>query len=134
VNLKRFLYLALIFGSLAGLVTDRIQQVRHENRTRAVLLQIQEALQRYHVDQERYPPRESLAGAELVSLLIDFEFLDPAVLNPWTGKAWTIDGVEPDHFRYGSDSTFETYSLQALDPKSGKIALEIDSVDHRSLE
>lgn len=132
--LRRIAWLTFMSGLLAWPVASGIHRVQETHRVRQLLLTVQHALQEYHVDQERYVPRPQLRGAELIAVLADFGFLKPLPLNPWTGTRWQLDGREPDHLRYESDPEFRTYALRSLDPKSGKVLLEIDSVRHPSLE
>lgn len=131
---RRAAWLGLLSLGLAWPLVSGIQHVRQENRVRSLLLCVQRALQDYHVDQERYLPRRELPGAELIAALADFGFLKELPLNPWSGEPWKLDGKEPDYLRYGSDPHFETYALKALDPKSGRVWLELDSVKQPSLE
>ena len=132
--IRRILWLTLFIGSLAWLVLDGLGQVQKDAKIREMLLSVQAALQDYHVDQERYIPRQKLTGSEIISVLSDFEFLDELPPNPWTGSKWKIDGVEPDFLVYETDPNFETYALKALDPETGKVAMEIDSEENPSLE
>lgn len=129
----RISILAVLVLGLGSLIAKGIQQVRHEQQTRAMLLQVQAAVQDYHVDQERYIPREELTGSQLISVLADFGFLKDLPINPWTLEPWKLDGEEPDFLRYATDPSFETYALRALDPKTGEVFLEIDSVEQPSL-
>lgn len=132
--IRRILWLSVFVTSLGWLIFDGLNQVKKEAKMRAMLLSVQSALQDYHVDQERYIPREKLSGQEIISVLSDFEFLDPLPLNPWSGKTWKLDGQEPDHLVYETDPNFETYALKVLDPKTGKVLMEIDSEENPSLE
>lgn len=95
---------------------------------------MQEALQHYHVDQERYIPRRELTGSQLITVLDDFEVLPEMLRNPWTGKAWALDGEEPDHLRNQTDEAFETYALQVVDATNGQVVMELDSVNATSLK
>jgi type II secretory pathway pseudopilin PulG len=131
---RRTAWLAVLAAGLAWPLIASIERVRHEHRVRSLLLTVQRALQDYHVDQERYVPSQELPGAELIAILSDFGFLGELPVNPWTGDPWKLDGQEPDHLRYGTDPDFETYSLRALDPQTGRVLLEIDSVKQPSLE
>ncbi|MDF1811350.1 MAG: hypothetical protein P1V20_04025 [Verrucomicrobiales bacterium] len=132
--IRRILWLTVFVTSLGWLIFDGLNQVKKEAEMRTMLLSVQSALQDYHVDQERYIPREKLSGQEIISVLSDFEFLDPLPLNPWSGKTWKLDGKEPDHLVYETDPNFETYALKVLDPKTGKVLMEIDSEENPSLE
>ena len=132
--IRRFLWLAIFVTSLGWLLAHAAARVRHEAEVRELLLTVQSALQDYHVDQERYIPRESLTGAELITVLLDFEFLDDLPMNPWSDTEWKLDGEEPDFLVYETDPNFETYALKAIHPKSGKIVMELDSEENPSLE
>lgn len=132
--IRRTFWILFFISGLSWLVASGIREVRHERAIRSMLLSVQTALQDYHVDQERYIPRESLTGSEIISVLSDFEFLSELPVNPWSGEMWKLDGVEPDHLVYKTDSGFETYALRALDPKSGAVVMELDSEENPSLE
>lgn len=132
--LRRAAWLALVCAGLAWPVATSVHRVKQEHRIRTLLLAVQRALQDYHVDQERYIPRQHLAGAEVIAVLSDFGFLRELPGNPWTGVAWKLDGKEPDFLRYETDPNFETYALRALDPVTGQVLLEIDSVKQPSLD
>lgn len=132
--IRRFLWLAIFATALGWLLASATNRVRHEARVRELLLTVQSALQDYHVDQERYIPRETLTGAEIITVLADFEFLSDLPINPWTGVEWKLDGEEPDFLVYETDPNFETYALKAIHRKSGKILMELDSEENPSLE
>lgn len=132
--IRRLLWITLFTTSLGWLISDGMRQVRLEADTRSMLLSVQTALQDYHVDQERYIPRQNLSGTEIITVLSDFDLLNELPLNPWTAIQWKLDGVEPDHLVYETDPNFETYALRALDPESGEIVMEIDSESNPSLE
>ena len=132
--IRRIFWLLIFVTGLGWVVASGIQKVRFEAEIRRMLLSVQTALQDYHVDQERYIPREKLTGTEIITVLSDFEFLDELPPNPWSGTAWKLDGEEPDHLVYETDPNFETYALKALDPKSGEVMMELDSEENPSLE
>ena len=132
--LKRTLIVGLIAVGFGWPLKAKIEQKRHDAELRDLLLVVQDALQRFHVDQEKYIPRTELKGAEMINVLLDFGFLDGPPYNPWTGEAYVLDGEELDFLRYASDPNFETYALKAMDAKTGVVRLEIDSVEHLSLE
>lgn len=132
--IRRFLWLAIFVTCLGWLLVHAAALVRHETRVRELLLTVQSALQDYHVDQERYIPRETLTGTELITVLLDFEFLEDVPMNPWSSEEWKLDGEEPDFLVYETDPNFETYALRAIDPKSGEVILELDSEENPSLE
>lgn len=132
--IRRAGWLTVFAGLLGWVVYLGIKKVEFEDGTRDMLLAVQSALQDYHVDQERYIPREKLSGTEVLSVLSDFDFLDELPINPWSGQKWKLDGEEPDHLVYQTDPSFETYSLKAIDPKNGNAYMELDSEENRSLE
>jgi hypothetical protein len=131
---RRAAWLVLFSAGLAWPLVSGVEAVRQKHRVRSFLLTVQRALQEYHVNQERYVPRQELSGAELIAVLADFGFLKQLPLNPWTGVIWRLDGRESDHLRYHTDPNFETYALRCLDPKTGQVVQEIDSVRQPSLE
>lgn len=132
--LRKTIWLAIFVTGLGWVVIHGLQTVAHENRTQAMLLAVQSALQDFHVDQEQYIPREKLTGSEMISVLADFEFLETLPINPWTKQPWKLDGEEPDYLVYQTDPNFETYSLRAMHPKTGEVYMELDSEENRSLE
>ncbi|MDF1751982.1 MAG: hypothetical protein P1U89_04310 [Verrucomicrobiales bacterium] len=132
--IRRIFWLLIFVVGLGWLVWDGLERVRREAGIRSMLLAVQTALQDYHVDQEQYIPRESLTGAEIITVLSDFDFLPELPYNPWSGTQWKLDGKEPDHLVYQTDPNFETYALRALDPKSGAVVMELDSESNPSLE
>ena len=84
----RSLGLAGIAGAGAFLFWSPLQAKREEYRVRSLLLTVQESLQNFHVKEEIYP-RKMMSGRELVVFLIENEFLDPDVRNPWTGEPYS---------------------------------------------
>jgi len=131
---RRTFWLVVMGAALAWPVVGGLRERRHEHRVRTLLLEVQRALQVYHVDQERYIPRQELKGAEIIAVLSDFGFLEDLPVNPWTRERWKLDGQEPDYLRYQTDPQFETYALRALDPRTGEVEFEIDRVENPSLE
>ena len=124
--LRRIAWLVGMALLLGWPLVRGMESVRLEARVRTMLLEVQQALQDFHVDQERYIPREELEGTQLLGVLSDFGFLEALPINPWSGEAWKLDGEEPDFLRYATDPNFETYALRALDPRTGEVFLEID--------
>lgn len=131
--MRKAAWLILFVGGLGWLIFSGISQVRQEKAIREMLLEVQSALQDYHVEQEQYIPRLELTGTEVITVLSDFDSLKKLPLNPWSGETWRLDGEEPDHLIYQTDPSFETYALRALHPKTGKVVLEIDSESNPSL-
>ncbi len=132
--LRRIGWLVVFVTALGWPIRNAIQQVHREAGIRNLLLEVQAALQNYHVDQERYIPRVKLTGTEIISVLSDFGFLSKLPVNPWSGVSWKLDGREPDYLVYETDPRFETYSLKAIDAKNGTTVLELDSEENQSLE
>lgn len=131
--LRRIFWLSIMVLGLAWPIQRGIADVREQKAYRQLLLEVQAALQNYHVDQERYIPRETLAGAEVIGVLSDFGFLEPLPHNPWTGQSWTLAEGETDFLRYRSDPNFETYALYIVSPNTGETIMELDSVSATSL-
>lgn len=132
--IRRGFWIVLMLGLLAWPLWRGVGEVRQTAREKTLLLEVQRALQNFHIDQERYVPRETLGGHELLTVLDDFGFLDSLPQNPWTGEPYTLAAEEPDFLEYGSDPAFETYVLRTLDPKTGETSLELDSMESTSLE
>ncbi|MEX2579231.1 MAG: hypothetical protein WD342_09240 [Verrucomicrobiales bacterium] len=124
--------LALVAAAGAWLVGAPLQKKRTELRLRTMLLEVQEALQNYHVAEELYPKR-MMSGGELVEQLVESGFLDEGILNPWTRKPY-LESTEEDWLRYRTDSLAETYELIVLHPDSEDVQFRLDSTDNQSLE
>lgn len=123
----------LLVGAIgARLFVPPLLEKRSERRVRAMLLVVQEGLQRYHVAEELYP-RKLLKGHELVGLLLADGHLKEAPANPWTGRAYT-DPEDADWLRYRSDSAGETYELTVLYPGTEEVEFRLDTTKHQSLE
>lgn len=131
---RRGFWLCLMLAGLSVPLVNGIRDVRMENEMKTLLLHVQEALQRFHVEQERYIPREEMTGAELLSVLEDFDYLNDLPHNPWTRKRYTLEDGEADGLRYRSSGEFMVYSLQARDPSTDEVLLELDSEALTSLE
>jgi len=131
---RRSLTLLVMLLIAGAVVAKPLHTAKVENRAKSTLLELQRALQEYHVDQERYVPQLELKGTQLISLLLDFGFLESAPMNPYTGQPYNSAEGEPDRIRYRTDEAFETYSLQFLHFSDEETWLEIDSVAHHSLE
>lgn len=126
----------LIAGAAAALLVPLFQVIRHEQQVKSVMLEIQRALQEWHVAEEVYPRRSPMTGAELISLLLESGHLETAPHNPWTGHPYegAIETPETDRIRYSTDELAETYSLRALNRTNEEVFLELDSTEHQSLE
>jgi len=123
--------LLLLVVATVGMVMPAWRAERLDRRERAMLLQVQEALQRYHVAEELYPKRP-MSGLELVVLLQEREFLPKAFANPWSGFHYEKAGE--DRLRYRTDPTAETYELIVLEKDGTKEKRRLDSTAHQSLE
>ena len=128
----RFVGLAILIGGAAFLLASPIQEARQERRVRALLLEVQEGLQNYHISEELYP-KQPMKGKELVSLLVELEFLDASTTNPWTGTAY-LDSEDSDWLRYSTGSLAETYELVVTYPESEEVQFRLDSTENQSLE
>lgn len=129
--LRSFGILAVMAAGVAILGPPLVEK-RTERRVRAMLLEVQEALQRYHVKEEVYPKR-MMEGRELVDLLVRGGHLDEALLNPWTGDPY-LAGSDEDWLRYRTDSLAETYELTVLSPATEEAKFRLDSTKNQSLE
>lgn len=132
--LRRLFWLALAVAGLGWLIRSGVVQVVEERENREFLLGVQQALQDFHVDQERYVPRQRLSGHQLLGVLADLGHLDELPANPWTGDTWKLDGEEPDRLVYETDPAFETYSLIIMDSTGKEVVMELDSESNPSLE
>jgi len=124
--------LLFILAIGAVILLPPLQAKRTERRVRAMLLTVQEALQRYHVKEELYPKR-MMNGHELIKLLMDGEHLDAGIANPWTGAPYAASPGE-DWLRYRTDGLAETYELTVLSPGTERVEFRLDSTKHQSLE
>lgn len=108
------------------------REAREDRRVRAMLLEVQEALQNFHVREEIYP-RRIMDGGELVAFLSEAGFLDEPLANPWTGSPFGGEG-DDDRLRYRTDPLAETYELIVLEPDSEEVRFRLDSTENQSLE
>lgn len=130
--LVRLVGLFAVLAAGAALLGPPLLEKRSERRVRAMLLAVQEGLQRYHVREEIYP-RRMMAGGELVKLLVADGHLDAALANPWTGEPYAKSERE-DWLRYRTDGLAETYELSVLVPGTEEVRFRLDSTKNQSLE
>ncbi len=123
------LVLSICYLLLAG----PVQQKQLNRRVKTLLLDVQEGLQKYHVEEEVYP-KEMMSGRELIPFLAEGGFLDEKVLNPWVEDLYVNTGEVDDWLRYRTDQLAETYELKALVPGSDGVHFRLDSVENHSLE
>ncbi len=124
-------------GVIAIPVHRAIEARRFEITSKETLLDIQRALQDYHVAEEIYPRRSPLTGAQLVQLLIESGHLERPPLNPWTRLPYRFeDPAQPDGITYHTDELAETYALESTDLALTPDAplWQLDSTTHHSLE
>ncbi len=131
-RLQRTAGLVLVLTVGALLVAPPLQEKRIERRIRAALLAVQEGLQRYHVEEELYP-KKRMSGHELVTLLAGSGFLEPSLINPWTGDAY-LNPTEEDWLQYRTNGLAETYELVVCFPGSEEVQFRLDSTENQSLE
>ena len=131
-RLVRSAGLGLVVAIGAVLLVPPLLEKRTERRVRAMLLSVQEALQRYHVDEELYPKR-MMSGQELVKLLVEGGHFEDPPLNPWSGLPYA-GTAEEDWLRYRTDGLAETYELTVLVPGTEEVAYRLDSTKNQSLE
>lgn len=131
-GLRRSAGLLLVLAIGASLVLPALYEKRTERRVRAMLLAVQEGLQRYHVKEELYP-KKMMSGHELVSHLAASGFLESSLTNPWTGARY-LDSAETDWLRYRTNGLAETYELVVYFPGSEEVQFRLDSTENQSLE
>lgn len=130
--LIRLLGLVVLLGIAAVLIGVPLAEKREEKRVRTMLLAVQEALQRFHVDEELYPKR-MMNGSELVRFLEEKGFVEDSIVNPWTQAPFQPDDPN-DWLRYRTDPLAETYELIVFRPGTGEVAFRLDSTENQSLE
>lgn len=131
-RLVRSAGLGLVVAIGAVLLVPPLLEKRTERRVRAMLLSVQEALQRYHVKEELYPKR-MMSGQDLVKLLVEGGHLENTPLNPWSGRPYG-GAADEDWLRYRTDGLAETYELTVLVPGTEEVAYRLDSTKNQSLE
>lgn len=130
----RTAFLSAIALALLFILRPARNQVRLEHQSKQTLLVIQEALQKFHVEDEAYPGKSPMSGAALIHLLMETKHLESPPLNPATLLPYALASSEPDRIVYSTDELAETYSLKALKPSSDDTLFIIDSTEHHSLE
>lgn len=118
-------------------IVHSVELRRFELQSKATLLEIQRALQDYHVAEEIYPRRTPMSGAALVQLLLESGHLESPPRNPWTEAAYLPEATDQlDGIEYRTDDLAETYALRSanrgLDADSA--LWQLDSTEHHSLE
>lgn len=124
--------LLVVIAAAVILIGLPLAEKRTERRVRAMLLAVQEGLQRYHVAEELYP-KKRMSGAELVSLLAEGGFVEKTLLNPWTGQPYA-GGSGEDRLHYRTNSLAETYELVVTFPGTEDAEFRLDSTENQSLE
>lgn len=130
--LVRLAGLVAVTGIAAILLGVPLREKRQEKRIRTLLLEIQEAVQNYHVDEELYPKR-MMSGGELISFLKESGFLEAPLSNPWTKTPYDA-GMEDDWLQYRTDPLAETYELIVYQPRTETVRFRLDSTKNQSLE
>ncbi len=130
----RLILIMALVAILAGVLLPSIAEKRLDQNVRGTLLTVQEALQKYHVDEELYPKQTPMSGAQLIVLLTESGHLESVPRNPWTRAVYSPEPSLHDRIRYRTDELAETYSLEALRLDSDEIHHVIDSTEHPSLE
>lgn len=132
--LTRSLLLILLAAGLLVISLPARNQIRLEYQARQTLLTLQQALQKFHVEDEAYPKQSPMSGSELIQFLIETGHLESPPPNPATLQPYSLETGEPDQIIYTTDELAETYSLKMLQPGSDTPLLIIDSTEHQSLE
>ena len=133
ILIPAILLAAIIVGFFTILLPAR-NRVRLEHQSKQTLLTLQEALQNFHVEDEAYPKKSPMTGAELIQFLMDAKHMESPPLNPATLRPYALDSHEADRVVYTTDELAETYSLIVLELKSEEVLLVVDSTEHHSLE
>ena len=118
-------------------VRRAIETRRFEITSKQTVLEIQRALQNYHVDEELYPRRTPMTGSQVIQFLIDSGHLEKPPLNPWTRQPYRVDApAQPDGIHYHTDELAETYALESAGKSLTPDAplWQLDSTEHHSLE
>lgn len=130
----RIVGIAMVLTLGGILLREPVKQKQLNRRVKTLLLEVQEGLQKYHVDEEVYPGKV-MKGRELIPFLTEGGFLDRKVENPWTQEVYIHSAESDDWLRYRTDELAETYELRALIPESGgTVHFRLDSVENHSLE
>ena len=125
----------VLAAAVLAFLLPAFAEKRLDRQVRSTLLEVQEALQNYHVDEELYPVRTPMTGAELIILLQDSGHLEKPPYNPWTGSLYSAgESPSTDRIRYRTDQNAETYVLEALHLDSEEPHHVLDSTEHQSLE
>ena len=130
--LIRVFGLLLVGGVGVVLFLPPLLAKREEYRVRGMLLTVQEGLQEFHVKEELYP-RKMMKGAELVQFLVEKEFLDASLRNPWTGEPY-LETVAEDWLQYRTGPLAETYELIVCFAGTEEVQFRLDSTENQSLE
>ena len=130
----RALIIAAIAIGLFAILHPARNRVRMEHQSKQTLLVIQEALQNFHVEDEAYPKKSPMTGAELIQFLVDAKHLESPPLNPATLRPYVLDSNQADRIVYTTDELAETYSLRILELNSDDTLFIVDSTEHHSLE
>lgn len=130
--LVRVIGLVVLIGLAEMVVVGPVKEKRLERRVRTMLLEVQEGLQNFHIDEELYP-KDRMTGKELVVLLEGDEYMAKGIRNPWTRESYA-DSAGADWLKYSTDSLAETYELTVLYPNSEEVQFRLDSTEHQSLE
>ncbi len=110
-----------------------IEQSRLDGRVKMFLLEVQTALQGYHVKEELYPEKP-MPGRQLIALLVKEGFLKAYPENPWTQKPYSTTNQGKDWLRYRTDESAEIYELITFFPETDEVHFRLDSIENHSLE
>ena len=102
--------LLCVVAVAVAILANPLAEARRERRIEEVLLSVQEALQRYHVQEEIYPKR-AMAGGALIEFLQEGGHLEERLMNPWVGGVYG-GGNEVDRMTYETDDLAESYELK----------------------
>lgn len=119
----------------AVLLHGPVQVKRLEKDSRRLLLDVQRALQSYHVAKEQYPA-ESMSGVALIRMLRESKHLAEVPWNPWERGLYDPEGgaEQEDWLVYRTDRLAETYELVIFRPYTEEVLFRLDSVENQSLD
>lgn len=130
----RAILLILLIVGFVTIVLPARNRVRVEHQSKQTLLTLQQALQKFHVEDEAYPKKTPMSGEELIQFLLESKHLGSPPINPITLLPYTFESGEEDHIVYTTDELAETYSLKITKADSDDILFIVDSTEHHSLE
>ncbi|NNE93917.1 MAG: hypothetical protein HKN23_19885 [Verrucomicrobiales bacterium] len=131
--ITRIAGILLLLTVSLGILFPAFAERRLDSEVKQLLLEVQTALQNYHVKEELYP-KSKMSGAGLINLLVETGHLDSPPQNPWTRQIYQVPDDPNDYLEYETDEFAETYTLIARRTGSDDVHHILDSTEHHSLE